>query len=271
MTGLDILLVIGAGLLGLVVGSFLNVVAYRVSAGGSLRGVGGCPRCDAMITPWHSLPVIGWAARRGRCASCAARISARYAIVEASTGVLFAAVTWWMLTQGALSSGAAVIILVAFLYLAAVSIVLTLIDLDTRRLPNIIVLPSYLVGGVLLTAASLLTDGEALLRAGVGMVALFTFYFLLRLVRAGGMGGGDVKLAGVLGLYLGWVGWGALVVGALAAFLIGGIWGIVLIITGRAGRGTAIPFGPWMIVGAWVGVFVGDTIGRWYVNLLVGS
>jgi leader peptidase (prepilin peptidase)/N-methyltransferase len=162
-------------------------------------------------------------------------------------------------------------VVVAFLYLAAISIVLTLIDLDTKRLPNSIVLPSYLVGGLLLTVASWLTgDWQALLRAGIGMVALYTFYFLLRLVRPGGMGGGDVKLAGVLGLYLGWVGWGALAVGAFAAFLIGGIWGIGLIIAGRAGRKTAIPFGPWMILGAWVGVFAGNAVGRWYVNLFVG-
>ena len=93
---------------------------------------------------------------------------------------------------------------------------LTLIDLDTHRLPNSIVLPSYVVAGILFTVASLLTgDWAALLRAGIGMAVLYAFYFVLRLARPDGMGGGDVKLAGVVGIYLGWLGWGALAVGGV--------------------------------------------------------
>lgn len=278
MAGLDTPLVVVAGVFGLVVGSFLNVVAYRVPAGISLMGQSRCPHCDTAIKPWHNVPVLGWIVLRGRCATCGERISARYPIIEALAGLAFAGVTWWVLAGGISSSPAtagvwaAAVVIVAFCYLAAISIVLTLIDLDTKRLPNSIVLPSYPVGAVLLTLASWLTgDWAALLRAGIGMAAMYAFYFLLRLVRPGGMGGGDVKLAGVLGLYLGWVGWGALAVGAFAAFLIGGIWGIALIIAGRARRKTAIPFGPWMIFGAWVGVFAGNSIGRWYVNLFVGA
>ena len=103
------------------------------------------------------------------------------------------------------------------------------------------------------------------------MAALYAFYFVLRLARPGGMGGGDVKLAGVVGLYLGWVGWGALAVGAFAAFVFGGVFGIALMVAKRAGRKTAIPFGPWIILGAWTGVFAGDAVGRWYVNLLTGA
>ena len=130
--------------------------------------------------------------------------------------------------------------IVAFLYFAAISIVLTLIDLDTHRLPNSIVLPSYLVAGILFTLASLLSgDWAPLLRAGIGMAALYAFYFVLRLARPGGMGGGDVKLAGVVGIYLGWLGWGALAVGAFAAFLFGGVFGIALI--ARAGGPGARP------------------------------
>ncbi|WP_353049903.1 A24 family peptidase [Microbacterium sp. Marseille-Q6648] len=161
-------------------------------------------------------------------------------------------------------------LVVACLYLASVSIVLALIDLDTHRLPNAIVLPSYIVGGLLLALASLLTgDWVALLRGGIGMAALYAFYFVLRLVRSDGMGGGDVKLAGVLGLYLGYVGWGALVVGAFVAFVIGGIYGVALMLMRRASRKSAIPFGPWMILGAWVGLLVGEVIARWYIGLFV--
>jgi len=170
------------------------------------------------------------------------------------------------------TSIALALIIVAFLYFAAVSIVLTLIDLDTHRLPNAIVLPSYLVAGILFTTAAALTgDWGSLLRAAIGMAVLYAFYAILRLARPGGMGGGDVKLAGVLGIHLGWIGWGALAVGAFAAFLYGGLFGIALLLLRRAGRKTAIPFGPWMILGAWTGVFAGEAVGRWYVNLFVGT
>lgn len=259
-----------AGVFGLVIGSFLNVVAYRVPAGISLMRESCCPHCDTPVAPWQNIPIVSWLMLRGRCASCEASISARYPIVEALTGAAFAAVTWAWLTAlpASASVTAGVLVLLAYLYLAAISIVLTLIDLDTHRLPNTIVLPSYLVAAVLLTAASLFgADWSGLLRAGIGMAILYTFYFLLRLIRPDGMGGGDVKLAGVLGFYLGWIGWGALAVGAFAAFLLGGIYGVALLVARRAGRKSAIPFGPWMIVGAWVGIAAGETLGRMYVGL----
>lgn len=294
MTSFVIFLVVVAGVFGLLIGSFLNVVAYRVPAHISLMRESRCPHCDTPIKPWHNVPVVGWIALRGKCANCKAPISPRYPIVEAITGIAFAVVTWWGLAgyEGllgmplttylqspawdgivrAVDVWAAVLVIVAFLYFAAISIVLTLIDLDTHRLPNSIVLPSYLVAGILFTIAAALTgDWGSLLRAAIGMAVLYAIYAVLRLARPGGMGGGDVKLAGVLGIYLGWIGWGALAVGAFAAFLYGGVFGIALLLLRRAGRKTAIPFGPWMILGAWTGVFAGEAVGRWYVNLFVGT
>ncbi|MFK4835079.1 prepilin peptidase [Microbacterium sp. ZW T2_14] len=294
MTSLALFLAVVAGIFGLLIGSFLNVVAYRVPARISLMRESRCPHCDAAIKPWHNVPVFGWIALRGKCANCKAPISPRYPIVEALTGLAFAVVTWWgvavyrgpggetLVTHLASPQWDGVVeparvwayalVIVAFLYFAAISIVLTLIDLDTHRLPNSIVLPSYLVAGILFTIVAWLTDEwDLLLRAGIGMAVLYVFYFLLRSVRRGGMGGGDVKLAGVIGIYLGWLGWGALAVGAFAAFLYGGVFGIALLLLRRAGRKTAIPFGPWMILGAWTGVFAGEAVGRWYVNLFVGA
>lgn len=261
--------VVVAGLFGLVIGSFLNVVAYRVPAGIPLTRESRCPQCDAPVRWWQNVPVAGWIALRGRCASCGAAISARYPLVEATTGVSFAVVAWWFLVVRPEASGAAsALVLLAFLYLAAISIVLTLIDLDTHRLPDAIVLPSYLVAGVLFTTACVLgADWWALGRAAIGGAVLYAFYFILRLVRPDGMGGGDVKLAGVLGIYLGWLGWGSLVVGAFAAFLLGGVFGILLLLGRRANRRTAIPFGPWMILGAWTGIFAGEAVGRLYGGL----
>ena len=274
-------IVVFAGLIGLVIGSFLNVVVYRVPAGIPLTRESRCPHCDAPVRWWQNVPVVSWIALRGKCASCEAPISVRYPLVEAFTGVAFAGVTWFFLA-GDVSSrfarsttdetewAALAVVIVAFLYFAAVSIALTLIDLDTHRLPNSIVLPSYLVAIVLFTGACLLgADWWALLRAGIGMVALYGFYFALRLIRPDGMGGGDVKLAGVVGMYLGWLGWGALAVGAFAAFVLGGIFGLALIGAKKAGRRTAIPFGPWMIAGAWTGVFTGELVGRFYGGLYV--
>ncbi|HKP07232.1 MAG TPA: prepilin peptidase [Microbacterium sp.] len=296
MTPSIIFLTVVAGVLGLVIGSFLNVVAYRVPAHISLTRESRCPHCDAAIKPWHNVPVLGWIVLRGRCANCKASISPRYPIVEAITGLAFALVTWWGVAvyDGLLSPNATLdeyfelptvdgtvhaadlwalaLVIVAYLYFAAISIVLTLIDLDTHRLPNSIVLPSYLVAGILFTVAAWLTgEWGLLLGAGIGMAVLYLFYFLLRAARPGGMGGGDVKLAGVIGIYLGWLGWGALAVGAFAAFLYGGVFGIALMLLRRAGRKTAIPFGPWMILGAWTGVFAGEAVGKWYVNLFVGA
>ena len=264
-------LVVVAGVLGLVIGSFLNVVAYRVPAHISLLRASRCPRCDIAIKPWHNVPVLGWIVLGGKCANCKAPISARYPIVDAITGVAFAAIMWWGITVY-VPTVALALVIIAFMYFAAISIALTLIDLDTQRLPNAIVLPSYLVARLLFTLAAWMgSDWVALMRAGIGMASLYALYFVLRLVRPGGMGGGDVKLAGVIGLYLGWVGWGALAVGAFAAFLFGGIFGIALILARHAGRKTAIPFGPWMILGAWVGVFAGQAIGRWYTTLITGA
>lgn len=271
MTPLSVFLIVVAGLLGLLIGSFLNVVVYRVPAGISLLRESRCPNCDAPVKPWQNVPVIAWIALRGRCASCGTPISARYPLVESFTGVAFAIVTWGVLSGGELV-WAYLPLALALLYFVSISIALTLIDLDTRRLPNAIVLPSYLVAGVLLALTSLASgDWEAMLRAVIGMATLYSLYFLLRLVRPGGMGGGDVKLAGVIGLYLGYAGWGALAVGAFAAFVLGGIFGVALVVLRRAGRKSAIPFGPWMILGAWVGLFVGEPIGRWYADMLGAS
>jgi len=275
-----VFLLVFAGVLGLIIGSFLNVVIYRVPAGIPLTRPSQCPNCDAPVKPWQNVPVISWLVLRGACANCKATISARYPLVELATGVAFVGVIWWVVEtfrlpgrpEGVTGVVAVVLVAVAYLYLASISIALTLIDLDTRRLPNAIVLPSYVVLAVLFTAACLFgVPWEALLRAVIGGLALFAFYWLLRAIRPGGMGGGDVKLAGVLGAALGFIGWGALIVGAFAAFVTGGVVGIALVLARRATRKTAIPFGPFMIVGAWIGLFSGEAIAHWYTGLLSGN
>lgn len=263
-----ICLAVVAGILGLVIGSFLNVVAHRVPAGASLSPASRCPQCHHAIAWRHNVPVLGWVALRGRCADCDVHIPARYPLVEAFTGLAFAAVValWWHRLETPGTPGTADwVVLVAYAYFAAVGIALTLIDLDVRRLPDVIVLPSYLVGGLLLTLACVLgAPWERLALAGIGALVLWGFYALVRLVRPDGMGGGDVKLAGLVGGFLGWVGWGALAVGAFAAFLLGGVFGLGLLLVRRSGRRTTLPFGPWILAGAWAGIWVGQPVGHAY-------
>ena len=269
-TQFHVALTVLAAAFGLIIGSFLNVVAYRIPAGISLLRESRCPACDAPVRPWQNVPVVSWLMLRGRCGSCGDRISWRYPTVELVTGVLFAAIACLLPWQEiAPSLAAGIVVLVAFWWFAGSTIALALIDLDTRRLPNAIVLPGYPVGIGLLTLACLLgADWWALARAGVGMLSLFGVYALLWIIRPGAMGAGDVKLAGRVGLHLGWLGWGPLAVGGLAAFVLGGVFGIGLLAAGRAGRRTAIAFGPWMIVGAWTGVLAGAAIAGSYARIV---
>jgi leader peptidase (prepilin peptidase) / N-methyltransferase len=265
---MNALLMIFAGAFGLAIGSFVNVVAYRVPVGKSLLTPSSCPTCGAPIRAWQNIPVLSWLLLRGRCAACRRTISARYPLVEAATGTLFVLLAWYVPHVLALPTAPAILVWAAFAWFAAVSCALLLIDLDTRRLPNVIVLPSYVVALVLFGIACLLgADWGTLLRAVVGMAVMYSAYAVIRLIRPDGMGGGDVKLAGVAGLYLGWLGWSSLVVGWLAAFLLGGVFGIVLIASGQARRNTAVPFGPWLLVGAWIGIWFGDGIGHSYLAL----
>lgn len=267
-------LVLGLGVLGTLIGSFLNVVVYRVPAGRSIVSPpSACGACGHPVRAYDNIPVLSWMLLRGRCRDCGARISARYPLVEFGTAVLFGVVAWRFL-PGVLAApttaatASAVVVLVAFLYLAAISLALALIDLDVARLPDAIVLPAYAVGPALLGTASLLVgDPWTLARAAAGAGILAAVYLTLAVVRPGGMGSGDIKLAGVLGFFLAWLGWDALAVGCIAGFLLGGAFGVALIALRKARRRTAIPFGPWMLAGAWVGILAGAPLAYWYLSL----
>jgi leader peptidase (prepilin peptidase)/N-methyltransferase len=257
-------LVLAVAILGLLIGSFLNVVIWRVPRGESIVSPpSACPRCGHMIRPRDNVPVVSWIVLRGRCRDCREPISVRYPLVEAGTGVVFGLTAWWTGATWALP---------AYLYLAGIAVALALIDLDTKRLPNAIVLPSYPVAIALLALASWspggTSDWQPLVRALLGCAALFAVYFVLMVVYPSGMGFGDVKLAGVVGLYLGWTGWDAVAVGWFAAFVLGGGYAIGLLATRRASRKSGIPFGPWLLLGAGVGLVSGAQVVGWYLGLL---
>ena len=248
-------------ILGLLIGSFLNVVIYRVPKGESVVSPRSrCPGCGQEISARDNIPVVSWLLLRGRCRHCSARISARYPVVEIVHAALWLAMLWrfdwsWELP--------------AYLYFASVGLALAVIDLDTKRLPNALTLPSYVVVGALLLLPAV-ADGDwsAYLTAWLAAAALFGFYFLLVVLYPAGMGLGDVKLAGVLGLLLGWLGWGELVVGGFLGFFLGALVGGALMLLGRAGRKSKVPFGPFMIAGALLAIVWGGTLWNGYLDLL---
>lgn len=256
------------GAFGALIGSFLNVVIHRVPLGRSLVAPpSACVACGSRVRPVDNIPVLSWLVLRGRCRDCGERISARYPLVELGTAAFFALVAVRFLPADGRPGELVgqLLVLAAFLAFAAVSVSLAAIDLDVHRLPNAIVLPMYPVAAVLLGAAAVLSgDWGRIAGAVLGAVLLGAGYLVIAWVSRG-MGMGDVKLAGLIGLHLGWLGWDALAVGTLAAFLLGGLFGVALLAAGR-GRRTAVPFGPWMLAGAWLGVFAGPPIAAWYLD-----
>jgi leader peptidase (prepilin peptidase)/N-methyltransferase len=251
-----------AGVLGLAVGSFLNVVIHRVPRGESVVSPpSACPSCGHAIRNRHNVPVLGWLVLRGRCFDCGHPISPRYPLVELGTGLLFVAV--------AIRFHHDLPLLPAYLTFAALGIALTGIDLDVRRLPNSIVLPAYPVLAALL-AIDAIRDGDAhrALRAVEGGVGLLAFFFVIAFAAPGAMGFGDVKLSGVIGAMTAYLSWGTLLVAAFGAFFFGAVLGVALILVSSAGRKTAVPFGPFLVLGAWTAILGAGHLGEAYLNAL---
>jgi leader peptidase (prepilin peptidase) / N-methyltransferase len=237
---------------GLLVGSFLNVVAHRLPRAQSLvRPRSRCPGCGTQLRAVENVPVVSWLALRGRCHHCGAGISPRYPIVELVTAGLYAAVA-------ATQDDAVRIVLGLLLVTALVPI--TLIDLDHRIIPNKITGPAAIAAVVAIVAL----DSSFLAEAAIAAVAGGGFFLVAAILYPRGMGMGDVKLAGMLGLYL-----GRAVAPAIFAALIGGVVVGAAIIArkgAKEGRKTAVPFGPFLAVGGLIAFFVGNDIVDAYLD-----
>jgi leader peptidase (prepilin peptidase) / N-methyltransferase len=256
-----------AGLAGLLAGSFANVVIHRVPRGESVvRPASRCPACGAPVAARDNLPLVGWLLLGGRCRSCRASIGARYPLVELAMGLL-----WFLLTLRLVAAGLGWAV-PAYLALAFVCLVLAVIDAGTRLLPNRITYPAFpLVLGLLTLASVGLGDLGRLGRGLLAAVAVGVFFLALALISPRGMGLGDVKLAPTLGLALGWLSWGAVAVGVFAGFLLGGLAGLAAIWLLGLTRKSLLPFGPWLVTGALLGVLAGADVAAWYARSLIGS
>jgi leader peptidase (prepilin peptidase)/N-methyltransferase len=235
---------------GLLIGSFLNVVAYRLPRGESLSRPGSrCPGCGKPVRPYDNIPVVSWLLLRGRCRDCGAPIAGRYPLVELATGLLWALVV-------ALRDDAAGIALGLILVTALVPIVL--IDLEHRLIPNRITGPA----AVAAVAAGLALDLDGVPEQLIAGAAGAGFFLLAALAYPRGMGMGDVKLVGLMGLCLGRAVGPAILVGLLAGVIVGGV--IIARVGAAAGRKTAVPFGPFLALGALVALVAGDAMIDWY-------
>ncbi len=238
-------------LIGLMVGSFLNVVIHRVPAGESIVSPASrCPSCHAALATFDNVPVLSWVLLRGSCRNCQASISARYPLVELLTAAAFASVA---LVRG-VDDG-----LVLWLPFAAVLVAVAFIDLDHRIIPNRILAPAA-VYGVLAAAVVQPEDLPGMLIAGG---AAFGLLLLTALVHPAGMGMGDVKLAGVMGLYLG----SSVAPALLVAFVAGSVVGVAMMARdGASARKKGVPFGPFLALGGLVGLLAGPELVDLYVT-----
>src|SRR3954447_247607 len=243
---------VAAGILGAIIGSFLNVVAYRLPRKESLlHPPSRCPSCGTPIKPYDNVPVLGWLWLRGRCRACGASIPWRYPAIEALTGVLCALC---IVKFGADSDVWAPLLLVLLL------VPITLIDLEHHIIPNVL----SAIGAVGAVVLCLLFNSDSLVENLIAGAAAGGFFLLAAFVYPAGMGMGDVKLAGVLGLFLGRAVAPAIFIALISGVVIGAV--IIARYGTAEGRKKGIPFGPWLSLGGVLALFVGDDLVQWYVD-----
>ncbi len=247
------LLIGGCASLGLVIGSFLNVVIYRVPRNESVVSPRSrCTSCESPIKERDNIPVVSWLLLRGRCRSCHAPISPRYLVVELANGCLFAGLAARLGFNWDLP---------AFLVLAASLLALACIDLEHLILPKKIVYSTFaLVAALLIVAAAVTGEWDRLLVSAICSAAWFALFFTLNFANPRILGFGDVRLALVLGLGLGWLGWRYVILGFFVANLLGAVAGLTLVAMKKMTRDQQIPYGVFLALGAAFAIFAGPDL-----------
>lgn len=247
------LVVVGCAVLGLLIGSFLTVVVDRVPEGRSVVAPpSACGACGHRLTALDLVPVVSWVALRGRCRHCGARIGAEPLVLEGVNTALFVAM--------AVHFGADPV-LPAFLVLSAALVALVWIDLREFRLPREITYTAIGLSAPVIVVAALADEApERIWRAALGACIALAIMLAIYLISRGGMGDGDVRLAPLLGLHLGYLDPAIVPIGLFLGFALGAIAGIVAMLVGKAGRKTALPFGPFLAAGTVAAIWVGDAL-----------
>jgi leader peptidase (prepilin peptidase)/N-methyltransferase len=245
------LLIVVVTVAGLLIGSFLTVVVERVPEGGSVVAPPSrCGSCGLRLGPVDLVPVVSWLALRGRCRRCKTAIGIEPIVLELTTAALF------VLFALKFEDDA---VLPAFCILAATLVAQTWIDLKTQRLPRSITYTGIVLGAIALIVAAIVRDEpERIWMAALGAAIAFVLMGAIYYASKGGMGFGDVILAPLLGMYLGWLNPGIVAPGLFFGFIAGAIVGVAMMAGNKAGRQTAVPFGPFLAVGTVVAVFVGQ-------------
>jgi leader peptidase (prepilin peptidase)/N-methyltransferase len=243
---------------GMCIGSFLNVCIYRLPSGKSIvHPASACPVCSTPIRWYDNIPLISYILLQGRCRVCKTTISIRYPIVELLSG-LFAMASW-------LRFGNFLQALIYFIFIAAL-LVITFIDIDHRIIPDIISLPGILLGFLASMILPQLNWSDSLIGIGIGGGILLAIAWGYQLFTGkDGMGGGDIKLLAMIGAFLGWKG---VLFTVMASSLIGTVVGIVLMVRAGKGMKMALPFGPFLAIGAILFLFFGPQLIDLYFNLL---
>lgn len=247
-------------LLGLAVGSFLTVVISRVPVGRSVVSPpSACPHCGKQLAWWVNVPVLAWVALRGRSACCGTPIRWMYPAIELATVLAFLGVRAWHGAQ---------FMTINYLAFAAICIALSVIDLQTYRLPDAIVLPSIVFFSLSVPLAVYLDHGRFAWAAWLGGILFSGTLFALAVIKPGGMGMGDVKLAVILGTFLGSVSLLHVLAGFILATFCGGLHGGLKMALTKGPERRKFPFGPALMVGTWVALAWGAPIVDWYLSVI---
>ncbi|MEO5724109.1 MAG: prepilin peptidase [Ilumatobacteraceae bacterium] len=245
------LTIVFAAVYGLLIGSFLTVVVDRVPRGASIVTPGSaCGNCGLRLGPLDLVPVFSWLALRGRCRRCRTAIGVEPLVLELLTAALFAVMAWHFQLSWEMA---------AFCVLSAGLVGLTWIDLRTKRLPREITYVTAALGVPLLVVGALVRgEPRRIWMMVLGAIIAILVMGAVYLASRGGMGDGDVRLSPLLGAFLGWLNPGIVPIGLFYGFLSGAVVGVVLMAVGKAGRKTAVPFGPFLALGTVVAVFTGQ-------------